>query len=363
MSTTVDQALRHLIVYRERDRFCGWPANHGVWSWGDEILLGFERVHYEVHEQEHSIRRDLPSELRFLRSYDGGESWRLDGDPLWTLKKPGLLTSSREAVVPLRQPIDFDHPDFVMKSFGAKFVISYDRGKHWHGPYAYPDFGPDLNKELTARTDYLVEGAESCLIFLAAIEPAVQAKLKDRAFCIHTADGGMSFQMRGYMTGEPINVRSVMPATVRGAQGQLISAMRRRHDAAGESGLVQSCWVDIYHSADNGATWEFLSKVADTGQHNGNPPALIRLHDGRLCVAYGVRAEPYGIRAKLSHDDGRTWGEEIRLRTDGRTWDIGYPRLVQRTDGQIITVYYYTTAQNPEQHIAATVWDPDRVSV
>jgi hypothetical protein len=358
MTISNDTTIRNVIVYREPERFCAWPANHGVWSWGDEILVGFERAHYQLQEQEHSMRRDLPSEARFARSLDGGETWNLDEEAHWTFAKPSDITSAREATMPLHEPIDFAHPDFVLKSFGDRFVISYDRGHNWHGPFAYPTFG----KELTARTDYLATGTESCLIFLAAKEPAVQAKLKDRAFCLHTADGGQSFQMRGYMTGEPVNVRSVMPSTVRGSQGQLISAMRRRHDTQSADGLIQNCWIDLYQSADEGSTWQFLSKVADTGEHNGNPPSLLRLRDGRLAVAYGVRRPPFGIRTKLSSDEGRSWGEEIALRTDGRTWDLGYPRMVQRTDGKLITFYYFTTTDNPEQHIAASIWDADTVS-
>lgn len=351
-------SIRNMIAYKEPERFCGWPANHGIWAWDDEILVGFERVHYQLHEQEHSIRRDLPSEMRFLRSFDGGESWQLDGKPLWTFAKPGALTTSREEASPVHDPIDFVHPDFVMKSFGNKFVISYDRGKDWHGPFAYPNFG----KELTARTDYLIEDAESCLVFLAAIEPAVEAQLKDRAFCIHTADGGRTFQHQGYMTGEPLTVRSVMPSTVSGSKGQLLSALRRRHDTKSETGTTQRCWVDLYESHDNGITWGHLSQVADTGEHNGNPPSLLKLRDGRLCVAYGYRREPFGIRAKISVDEGKSWSEEILLRTDARTWDIGYPRMVERTDGQIITLYYFTTAENPEQHIAASIWNPNHFS-
>ena len=46
------------------------------------------------------------------------------------------------------------------------------------------------------------------------------------------------------------------------------------------------------------------------------------------------------------------------LRDDGRTWDLGYPRMVQRPDGKLVTIYYFTTSENPEQHIAATIWDP-----
>jgi hypothetical protein len=357
MTTRTAIAIHHLIVYQEPGRFCGWPANHGVWMWGDEILVGFERAYYALHEQEHSIRRDLPSEMRFARSLDAGETWKLDGEPIWSLEKPSAITWSGKEPIPLTQAIDFLHPDFVMKSFGTKFIISYDRGKQWQGPYALPDFG----KELTTRTDYRVEGSGNCFLFLSAKEPKVQAKLKDRAFCMYTADGGLSFQLRGHMTGEPIAVRSVMPSTVRGTQGQLISALRRRHDVQGDKGLVPTCWIDLYHSQDDGYTWEFLSKVADTGDHNGNPPSLVRLRDGRLCVAYGYRREPFGMRAKLSLDEGRSWGEEIVLRADGRTWDIGYPRMVQRSDGKLVTMYYYTTAANPEQHIAASIWDPNQL--
>ena len=41
----------------------------------------------------------------------------------------------------------------------------------------------------------------------------------------------------------------------------------------------------------------------------GNPPAMIELRDGRICLLYGYRAEPYSIRAVLSGDRGRTWSE------------------------------------------------------
>jgi hypothetical protein len=60
----------------------------------------------------------------------------------------------------------------------------------------------------------------------------------------------------------------------------------------------------------------------------------------------------------LSDDDGQSWGGEIILRDDGRNWDLGYPRMVQRLDGKLVTIYYYTTDHDPEQHIAATIWDP-----
>jgi len=40
---------------------------------------------------------------------------------------------------------------------------------------------------------------------------------------------------------------------------------------------------------------------------------------------------------KLSKDNGKNWGEEIALRTDGGTWDLGYPRMVVRPDGKVLS--------------------------
>ena len=33
--------MKHIIVAREEGRFLGWPANDGVWSWADEIVVGY----------------------------------------------------------------------------------------------------------------------------------------------------------------------------------------------------------------------------------------------------------------------------------------------------------------------------------
>ena len=35
------RSVEHVVVYQEEGRFGGWPANHGAWSWDDEIVVGF----------------------------------------------------------------------------------------------------------------------------------------------------------------------------------------------------------------------------------------------------------------------------------------------------------------------------------
>ena len=362
-----DVPIRHLIVYKEPGRFCGWPAANGIiWSWENEILVAFTLGYYEAHdeenEEEHSIDRDRPSENVMARSLDGGESWNLEKPKAIAVMGPtidtkGIASQGGAEPIPCPGGINFTHPDFALTCRVAKFYVSYDRGKTWERPYALPDFG---GKTLTAQTDYIVENQGSCLFFLSAFEPKVEAGLQNRAFCARTGDGGKTFDFLSWITPEPLSIRSFVPSSIRCSETQLISAVRRRVDKDNK----ERNWISVYLSNDSGESWEFLSKVADTGRgkYNGNPPSMVRLTDGRICVTYGYRATPYGMRAKLSEDNGKTWGDEIILRQDARTWDFGYSRTTQRPDGKIVTVYYYTTEENPEQHIAATIWDADRVN-
>ena len=70
--------IKHVIVYGEPGRFGGWPANNGIWSWGDEILVGFSLGYYKENDKGHSIDKDKPSISAMARSLDGGESWALE---------------------------------------------------------------------------------------------------------------------------------------------------------------------------------------------------------------------------------------------------------------------------------------------
>ena len=354
-----NDAVKHVIVCSEPDKFCGWPANCGLWAWGNEILVGFAQAEYVPKDCGHS--RGGKGVYLLGRSLDGGETW--------TIEDPENFVGDGGEGVDYPGDINFAHPDFTMRVATNKFFISYDRGRSWQGPYNLPDFG--LGQRLTARTDYIVNGPRDCMVFLSTIEPRVQAALQDRAFCARTNDGGRTFEFVSWMTSEPFTIRSVMPSTIRWSDRRLVSAMRRRLDVdiSGPQ-KWRKCWIDVYESPDNGRSWRFLSQVAETGKSNGNPPSLVRLRDGRLCVTYGYRGvcnkyryreEPQGIRARISADGGKTWGHEIDLRNDALTWDLGYTRSLQRPDGKIVTIYYYNTKLMPHQHIAATIWDPDKV--
>jgi hypothetical protein len=147
-----------------------------------------------------------------------------------------------------------------------------------------------------------------------------------------------------------------MPAVCRLKDGSIAVALRRR--------MLDKdvCWVDAYGSADNGKTWSFLSRVGETGEGNGNPPAMVALNDGRIACAYGDRTR-VKLFARISSDGGKSWGEEIIVRDDFQTdkfgdKDFGYPRLAVNHKNKLVALYYWATKENPQQHIATTIWKP-----
>jgi hypothetical protein len=349
--------MDHTVVFAERNHFAGWPANNGLWTWdGTELVVGFTLGAYRV-SSGHNIFPPYRSLL--ARSLDGGLAWQAE--------EPAPYVGSTKNLSPVPAPIDFSAFGFAMRVIGegyhgteekrGGFFVSSDRCRTWRGPYRFEGLTdlPQLEGwEWTPRTDYVVGGPGECLFFLSA--RPVERWGSDRAFCARTADGGLSFSFVSWMVPPSDPYRAVMPSTVRCSAGRLVSALRRR-----EMG-TERCWIDAYGSEDDGASWSFLSRVGETGGHNGNPPALVRLGDGRLCCAYG-RRDRRQIVARISVDEGRTWGAERVLRDDylpvDGDADLGYPRMAQRADGSLVTLYYWATERAPDQHIAATIWHPD----
>jgi hypothetical protein len=113
--------------------------------------------------------------------------------------------------------------------------------------------------------------------------------------------------------------------------------------------------MEIFRSTDDGATWGEKTRVTARNEINGH---LARLRDGRVLLSYGSRVKgEFGVLAKLSADEGRTWGPPVRLATSLET-DCGYPSSVQRPDGKIVTAYYAKRVENHERyHMGVAIWE------
>ena len=362
--------MKQVTIYREEGRFGGWPANYGIWSWGNEIVVGFTVGHHKSDAGFHKRDGSKPFIATQARSLDGGETWELVETPC---RLPGKGTLSANEHVAgkhksngdsdYEKPKSYDltHPDLAIMCSrsglrgGAEswFNVSLDRCHSWEGPYQLPMFG---YTGIAARTDYLISNSDEALFFLTASKADGQEGL---VFCAQTKDGGESFSLLSQIGPEPEGF-AIMPASVRLSDTDILVAVRCRGRGKNADANWDELknWIDLYISKDNGHSWEFMNEPVDDTGIGGNPPTLTLLNDGRLCMIYGYRDAPHRMCAKLSSDNGLTWGEEVVIRDNGGDPDIGYPRTVQRPDGIIVTVYYFDEEPDGERYIEATLWKP-----
>ena len=197
---------------------------------------------------------------------------------------------------PLPRPcpggIDFTHPDFALMcartglgtGTQAWFYVSSDRAHTWQGPYSLPLFG---QPGIEARTDYLVDAPGDCILFLTASRE--DGDEGAGVLMARTADGGQSFNFVSWVAASA-DVHRIMPSSIRLDANTLLSAIRSWPVARPGPAVA---WIDLYRSSDNGTTWRHLNRPVPDAGKGGNPPAMVKLKDGRVCLTYGYRATFY----------------------------------------------------------------------
>jgi sialidase-1 len=138
------------------------------------------------------------------------------------------------------------------------------------------------------------------------------------------------------------------PHLVELRSGKILALFRHEPPkGTGDKTLLQS------ESLDGGHTW---SPLHGTGIW-GLPPHLMQLANGDVLVVYGYRRAPFGERACVSRDEGKTWDvDHVVTLASAPNGDLGYPSSVQLKDGSILTVYYQEAKAGENTCFMSTHW-------
>ncbi|MYA79237.1 MAG: exo-alpha-sialidase [Acidobacteriia bacterium] len=153
---------------------------------------------------------------------------------------------------------------------------------------------------------------------------------KSVAFVAVSKDRGQSWSETREIARDP-GVNFFEPCLARLKSGRLISHMRTSEKSGGR-------YLYQVVSDDNGHTWSQPKRLPIWGF----PAHIVQLPDERVVTVYGHRREPFGIRACVSSDQGETWDieNEVILRDDLGSSNLGYPTSIVQEDGGLFTVYW-----------------------
>jgi len=347
-------------ICQEEGRYIGWPT---ITKTRDGELLVVFSGDRDAHICPWGI-------TQMVRSRDNGKTWSqpetINNTPLDDRDAGIIQTKSGALVVNWFTSIVFANPASLKWQnlppellaswqrhiakvgpetraayLGAWTRRSTDGGKTWEKPVKEDVSAPHGPIQLQdGRLLYVGLSAFDALPKLGVMESHDDGRSWEHLADIPVAEADQQEpNWRAHMQDEPHVVEL--------KDGRLVAMVRA------EPKDHAQCYLRQSESADGGKTWTVTHKTPIYGY----PPHLIRLKNDWLLVVYGVRREPFGERACLSKDGGRTWDidNEITLRT-APNGDLGYPSSVQLDDGSILTVYYQVPHPGGKTSLLSTHW-------
>ena len=338
-------SAKHQLIYSQKDVYAAFPHLFPM----EEGQLGLR-----FHTKSNDRHVDNSGGAKSMISNDEGQTWIETDMPLylpsWRLADGSLtradpqgwlyadISEESRLIAERRHPSRVDDTRIAWLG-GICMQVSKDNGRSWEkfplsmpedlsGANGYHPIASFIHTSSGIRLNacygkkYLLDDPEKLGLY--------------EVFIIRSTDGGFTWDTRPMLPGglpDPA-LGFDETALIETSGGKIIALSRSSH----EDGLWQS------ESHDGGLSWSTPVKTP----MNGYPAHVIRLKDGRLLCAYGMRRQaPQGIRAVISADEGKTWDieNEMIIRGDGagNPSDMGYPILYQRADGSILVVYYLTT--------------------
>jgi hypothetical protein len=335
------------VICKQADRYIGWPSITKTRS--GELLVVFSGDR-EAHVCPYGV-------TQMIRSKDKGKTWSqpetINDTPLDDRDAGILETRNGTLLVNWFTSLAFDneryfekHPDWkkiaeelddeTKKQWLGNWTRrSIDGGKTWEDPV----------KQLVSAPHGPIELSDGRLLYVGTAYKDGEKFMGVE----QSTDDGQSWQLISSIPlrkGDNIS-RAHEPHVVELDNGKLLTMIRYEPSDHSQSFLRQS------ESSDGGKTWTISHKTAIWGY----PPHLIQLKNGWTLVTYGVRKEPYGEKACISKDGGKTWEIEKEITiSPAMNGDLGYPASLQLDDGSILTVYYQIDKKGEKTCLMSTHW-------
>ncbi|HZT33466.1 MAG TPA: sialidase family protein [Bryobacteraceae bacterium] len=262
--------------------------------------------------------------LDWVRSTDGGRTWSrgLLADAPMDDRNPAV-GQLRDGTVLVTYIIDRSYGPGgerlkQLTRDGLYTVRSHDRGRTWEAP-AKSLIDPRHGASPFGKMVQLPGGTVLLNVYYER-GPGLE---HETSYLYRSRDGGLTW-------GDPTLIADDFNETALALlpDGRLLAVARSHHGG----------YLAATYSGDQGRTWSPPRRLTAEREH---PADVILLRDGRLLLVYGERNRPFGARAMLSRDLGRTWGPElIVLAADAHNSDCGYPSSAEVAPGRIVTMYY-----------------------
>ncbi|MBI2191288.1 MAG: exo-alpha-sialidase [Planctomycetes bacterium] len=380
------------VLYDQEDHVCG--IGRRIWKLENEKLA----IRVGARREQGTFISDFGCDERgqswILCSKDGGLNWK-PGEPALPDETETVLPDGTRISVVMGSERSAEENRAVLAAAGRDPSVFSNRGDYW----------PASKKEELLKKGYVVFDAfKGTVLTETALDcqrsfdggktyerkrieglPPMGRRIETFRTLLSLRDGTLLTACWGHRKGGTDGTGTfsfALRSTDRGGSWQLIPigedpAGRRDFDETDilelpDGGILammrsyeqpgrRKAYLHQSLSRDGGLTWSVPERTPIWGY----PPQLTLLSSGAVHCVYAHRRYPFGIRACLSHDNGRSWDieNEIIVRDDAMTGRVGYPTAVQVTDGTILTAYAIERIPRmPYSKEDRVTWGPGRDS-